>query len=258
MFKYLISNFLVFIMLCSGFSVKVEAKSFVSLVPAVTEIMYKIGAQDNLVGVSTACNYPESTKNKVKIGDTFFLNKEQIIQINPDYILALDTSKPLLGDFKKTSIKPVFFEFKNVDDIYFNIIKLGALTSREDKAQKLVNEIKSKVKKNKTKKPKKILYLVQPDPMISVGSKSFISDVILKSGQISITSSINDYYPAISAEFAMKSKPDIIIVSFYSNISRLRKIFPDTKIIFLTKKQQDIINRPGPRVYEAIKYFSLL
>lgn len=258
MFRYLINVFLAFIMLCSGFFIKAEAKSFVSLIPALTEIMYKIGAQDQLIGVSTACTYPKEAQKKSIIGDTFFLNKERIIQLHPDYILALDTSKPLMSDFEKTSMKPLFFEFKNVDDIYINILKLGVITARENEAKELVKTIKSKAEVNKINKPKKILYLVQTTPMITIGSKSFISDVIAKSGQISVTSSIRDYYPNVSEEFAMKAKPDIIVVSFYSDISKLKKLFPNTKIIFLTKAQQDVINRPGPRVYEAIRYFASL
>lgn len=256
MFRYLISVFLIF--LTFVFSLEAEAKSFVSLIPGITEIMYEIGAEGSLIGVSTACDYPCATAEKQRIGDTFFLNKEKIIRLKPDYILALDTSKPLLSDFSKTSIKPVYFEFKNVDDIYRNIIKLGAVTAKENEAQKLVDRIKSKVAESRTSKPKRLLYLVQTNPMITIGSKSFISDVIAKSGQISVTASVKDYYPGISEEFAIKSKPDVIVVSFSSNVTHLRKIFPSAKIIFLSKKQQDIINRPGPRVYKSIQYFSSL
>lgn len=256
MYRYLISIISFLIIFFSGMFNCANAKVFVSLIPGITEIMYKIGAQDSLIGISTSCTYPPEAKSKEIIGDTFFLNKEKIIRMHPDYILALDTSRPLLTDLYKTPIKPVFFEFKNINDIYSNILILGKLTEKEENAKKLVSEIKSDIKKTKTKQPKKILYLVQTNPMITIGNKSFVSDIIEKSGQISVTKSINSYYPSISTEFAIKSKPDIVLVSFCTDIEKLKKLFPESKIVFLNKYEQDIINRTGPRVNQAVKYFA--
>jgi ABC-type Fe3+-hydroxamate transport system substrate-binding protein len=107
-------------------------------------------------------------------------------------------------------------------------------------------------------KGKKILYLVQSTPMISIGNKSFITDVIKVSGQNSITKDFNSYYPTISEEFAIKSNPDVVVVSFYSDTQLIKKFFPNSKIIFMSQEQNDIINRPGPRINKSIKFFANL
>ena len=85
-------------------------------------------------------------------------------------------------------------------------------------------------------------------------SRNEINDLIEKSGHISITSNINFSYPNISFEYLLKEKPDIIVVSYVDDISKIKKILPNTKIIFLTSEQQDLINRPGPRIYKAFEF----
>lgn len=261
MYKFLTKLIFIICILLSGCNVYAKianTPTFVSLTPVTTEIMYAIGAQNSLIGISTRCNYPAETKNKEKVGDNFFLNKEKIIRLNPDYILAIDSSQPILNDFNKTNIKPIFFKFSSIDDVYKNILAIGKLTNKEQNAHILVKNIEAKINLYKTQHPKKILYLIQPEPMITVGNKSFISSVIKKSGHICVTDKLKSDYPIISREYAIKTKPDIIIVTFKTDITPIKKLFPNAKIIFLTKVQRDILNRPGPRIYEGVKFFSEL
>lgn len=261
MYKFLTKLILIiciFLSSCNAYAKLVNAPTFVSLTPVTTEIMYAIGAQNSLIGISTRCNYPAETKNKEKVGDNFFLNKEKIIRLNPDYILAIDSSQPILNDFSKTGIKPIFFKFNNIESIYKNILEIGKLTNKEKNAHLLVKNINAKINLYKAPHPKKILYLIQPEPMITIGNKSFITSVIKKSGHICVTDQLKSDYPIISKEYAIKTKPDIIIVTFKTDITPIKKLFPDSKIIFLTKTQRDILNRPGPRVYEGVRFFSEL
>ena len=223
-----------------------EKTTYVSLTPSITEIVYALEAQDNLIGVSTECNYPIEASLKTKIGNTFFVDREKIIRLKPDYIFSMESTQYLLASFKYSQIKPIFFKFDTIDDVY------------TQQAGELISSIKEQISKIKTNSPKKILYLVQVNPMISIGKKSFITDVIQKSGQLSVTSNLNAYYPTISEEFAVKSSPDIVVVNFFDDTRRLRQLFPHSKIIILSKEERDVINRPGPRVYKSVQYFSKL
>ena len=99
---------------------------------------------------------------------------------------------------------------------------------------------------------------MQTKPMITVGNKSFLSDVMDKSGNISLTRNINAYYPTISEEFCIKQKPDVIVVSPFGDLKRVKQLFPNTKIVMLTKEQNDIINRPASRIYKSVEFFAKL
>ena len=246
----------VFVLFCPLFC---QAEpTYASLSPVPTEIVYALGAQDRLLGVSTTCNYPEDTKNKPKIGDTYFVNMELLMKLQPDYLFAMNSAKAMLGELRLTKTKPVYFEFSSVNDIYGGIREIAKIVEREQEGEVLIRDIKEKIVQNKTMNPQKILYIVQTEPIITIGNKSFINDVIKQSGHISVTDSLNYYYPIINADFAMKAEPDVIIIAYPDKVDFIKTLFPDTPIFYLHKEQQDIINRSGPRVYEAVKLFAEL
>lgn len=251
----LIISFLIFLSGTCSFS---HENTFVSLSPALTEMMYAIGAEDNLIGISTICKSPEGSPEKPKVGNSYFINKEEIVKLHPDYILAADGTKTHLQNFDKLGIKPLYMEMHTIDAIYKAILTLGELTNKTQNAEKLKNELQKSISQAKTKNPKRILYLIQINPFVTIGNKCFLSDEIRHSGQISVTDELNAFYPAVSEEYLLKTNPDIIIVSMKSNEKRLRKLFPNKEIIFLSPEMNDIINRPGPRADKSVKYFSQL
>ena len=239
-----------------GNTVFSHENTFVSLSPALTEMMYSIGAEKNLLGVSTICVCPPNTPQKPKIGNSYFINKEVIIKIKPDYILAADGSRTHLQNFDKIGITPLYFEMHTIDAIYKAITTLGIMTGKQENALRLKNKIQKNISLSKTKNPKRILYLIQINPFVTIGNKCFLSDEIKHSGQISVTSDLNSFYPSVSEEYLLKTNPDVIIVSMKSDEKRLKKLFPNKKIIYLSPEMNNIVNRPGPRVDEAVKFFS--
>ncbi len=251
-FKYLIS-FLILILSPAGF-----ASTYASLCPVATEIIYALGAEKNLVGVSSACDYPLQVKQKPIIGDTNFVNMELLVKQKPDYLFALQSAKPKLGEISLTKTKPVYFEFSNIEQIYDAVNLIAKLTETEENAPKVIEKIKQNINEYKRENPKKILYVIQTNPLITIGKKSFITEIINKSGHISVTENLPYSYPNITQEYILKTNPEIIVVVFPSNTEILKKMFPNSKIIYLDKTQRDIINRPSVRVDEAVKFFSTL
>jgi len=251
-YKYLISA------VCLTLGLASYATTYASLSPVPTEIIYALNAEENLVGVSTTCNFPEETKEKPIIGDNYFVNMEMMVKLKPDYLFSMSSAKPMLGQLSQTKTKPIYFEFTKIEEIYDAINYIAKLTNTEENAPKLIESIKTKVEQNRTKNPKKILYIVQTEPLITIGEKSFITDIIEKSGHKSVTADIDHYYPNITLEYAMKMSPDIVIVCFPTEMNKIKKLLPNSKFIYLTENERDIINRSGPRVYEAVKLFANL
>ena len=256
--KKFISKLLISVMVIVFATNFADAKTFVSLSPALTEIMYAIGADADLVGVSTECNYPTAAKQKTKVGNAYYLNKEKILSLRPDYVLLADGAASASQKLDKIGTKPLIYKMNSVNSIYDTILALGQLTGKVENSKNVVNSLKKEISATKATHPKKILYLIQLNPLITIGNKSFISDMIKISGQKSVTSDLNAFYPAVSAEYILKLNPDIIIVSTKSDDKLLKKLFPNTKIIYLTKEQNDLVNRPATRVDKAVKFFAEL
>lgn len=250
--KFLISLFI--FILSSTFVLANEAK-FVSISPALTEIMYAIGAENQLLGVSTSCNYPARVKHKEVVGDAYFINKEKILKIRPNYILAVSKSQTS-AVFSKIGIASIYFDMNSIGSIYKAIRQLGVLTGKQNNAELLIKNISSDISKAKPKKQKRILYLVQVYPAVTIGKKSFLSDVINHAGQISVTDDINQYYPPVADEYLLKTKPDVIVVIYKTDVTKLKKLFPNTPIRYLSPSEADYVNRPGARVNQAVKFFA--
>ena len=232
-------------------------KTFVSISPAMTEIMYAIGAENSLLAVSNYCSYPKEAKEKEKIGSNYSLNEEKILKLKPDYILALDVSEALVNKFRRLKIEPLCFKYPDIESIYKNILTIGKLTGHIKEAQSVVQYSKKRIAKA-NKSGKKVLYIVQTGPMITVGKKSFITDVIEKSGNRSITAELNSYYPVILEEYVIKLKPDVVVLGAFTDENEAKRYFPHTKIVKMSLEENDIINRPGPRIYKSVEFFSRL
>lgn len=235
--------------------------TFISLAPNITEILYALGLEDNVLAVSDACNWPKSVENKEKIGSMYNINNEKIVELSPKYLFALASAKPFLQnleDTKKSGIEVVYFEFNNVDDIFSAITKIGEIGNKNKEAERLIKKIKSEINGKCKNNPQKILYLIQTQPLITIGSKSYITDVIRLSGNKSVTAEINTYYPSVSQEYVLELKPDIIMVDMFGNKNEAKKVkemFKDAEFVELTREEKDVINRPGPRAGASIKFF---
>lgn len=230
--------------------------TFVSLLPSISEIVYALNLEKSLVGVSSACNFPSEVKNKPRVGSVYAINKEKILQLRPTYVFALKQTEPFLGGLNNLGLKFVYFDFKNIADIHFAIETIGKLAGVDDRALELNKKIELDTKIIFKKNQTKILYVVQARPLITIGRDAFLSDVIEKSGNVSATKNLNGQYPSISLEYALKLKPDLIILGPYSNEKDLKFIFPKTKFVKLANSENDLINRPSPRVGEAVRFFS--
>lgn len=256
--KVLFSIFVFAIIQMPIFAAKSDKKTYISLSPAVTEILFAINADKNLIGVSTSCNYPNEADLKEKVGNVYYLNEAKILKLNPNYIFTTKSVISANTVLEKTGIKIISFDNRTVDSVYNTIIQLGVITQKQTEAKREAEKLKQNIENITAKKHKRILYVVQETPIITVGKKSFINDLIQKSGQISVTSDLDADYTSVSYEYLLKANPEIIVVSFKGKETLLKTLFPNAKIIYLTPVQNDIINRPSTRIYKAVRFFSEL
>jgi len=251
LFKLLISCAL----LLFGASSSQAKVTYVSLVPNVTEIIYALGLEENLVGVSSRCDYPKAAQNKEKIGSLYGINKEKIIKLKPTYAFALSATKPFVVELEGIT-KFVYFDFDSVDSILNSIRTIGEIFGIQDRAESLIEHIKKSIgQDNSGVRGKSVLYVIQSQPLITIGNKSYLTDVISLSGNYSVTHDVEGYYPSISREYAIKLRPDYVVVGPYADVAILEKFLKNTKFVEMTQYQNDVINRPGPRVGESVKFF---
>ncbi|MBN2568750.1 MAG: cobalamin-binding protein [Deltaproteobacteria bacterium] len=203
-----------------GRSVTIEENPgrIVSLAPDITETLFALGLENEVVGVTLFSNYPEAAAKKPKVGSFVNLSIENIVALSPDLVIATAN-----GNRKKTILKleemgiPVYVTYpKDFDDIFRMIVNIGRITGREDVAKNLVESLLQKVDKissmTGTKKPK-VLFQIGIDPIVSVGRDTIHNRLITLAGGINILEDVEIEYPRVSMEKVIIKRPEIIVIS---------------------------------------------
>jgi iron complex transport system substrate-binding protein len=113
-----------------------------SLSPTTTEILYALGLEDHIIGVTTYCDYPESAKRKPKFGSWITVELVKIQEANPDLIF---TNYFLPEDVKtlQRTVKIVHSQPRNLREVFDSILQIGEATNRQIKAEVLVKKMKT-------------------------------------------------------------------------------------------------------------------
>ena len=209
-------------------------KRIVSLTPSITETLFSLGAEDRVVGVTDACDYPPAANSKSHVCSWFDPDMDRITALKADLVLGLSTAhnqlKPLL---KARGIRLILFNPSTVADALDDIISLGTLLGISETAESLVNGLKHRMKKLAAQveqiQPEARLTVsrvldIDNEQLIVAGPKSFQYDVIKQAGGINITSAINEAYPTVSFQCFKTWDPDMIFLcgTDLSYISRLQ------------------------------------
>lgn len=235
----------------------------VSLSPASTEILFAIGAGDQIVARTDFCNYPQDTQNIASIGgfDGKTFSLETILSFSPDLVYLNTTMHGhLVQSLGELGIAVFQTESSSLQDIYSEILEAGTITGHAKESEKIVKTMEKAITYENTNTPVTVYWEVWNAPYMSVGNTSFIHDVIQTSGAQNIFSDIETGYPVVSEESIIARNPDVIFLPSDSpeTIETIRKrtgwnSINAVKNGKIYKIDGDIISRPGPRVVDAIE-----
>ncbi|WP_414837252.1 cobalamin-binding protein [Candidatus Nanosalina sp. VS9-1] len=153
----------------------------ISLAPSNTEILYAIGAEDDIVATTSLCSYPEEALEKPSIGGWTNPKIERIIEFDPDMILASDdlqdeaVEKIQEKGFPVHQVKP-----HSIEEVFESIIEIGEVVDRKEEAEKLVEEMKNDLEGLKFEGSPRIYCEEWMDPPMASGN--WIPGLIEKAG----------------------------------------------------------------------------
>ncbi|OYD13887.1 hypothetical protein CH330_09925 [candidate division WOR-3 bacterium JGI_Cruoil_03_51_56] len=260
------NRFLVFVVglvLCCGTSqpAKVSRKGVVSLVPSVTEIVYALGAEDQLVGNTTYCDYPDAAKHGYKVGDFQNPDLERIISLRPRLVFLCLPAHLIIADkLKELGIAYYVSRPGTIEGVFSEIDSIGKLLGVQKRAEILVHRLRGRLDSLPVYPDTPRVYLEISDvPLMTVGGGSFINGIIRKAGGYNIFGKAASEYPIVDPEFVVRADPEVILILHpglsagqvgnrlgWSQISAVRnmRVFDDLDM--------DLLFRPGPRVVEGI------
>ncbi|MGF3522043.1 MAG: helical backbone metal receptor, partial [Candidatus Bathyarchaeia archaeon] len=252
----------------------------VSLAPSNTEILFAIGAGDNVVGVTDFCNYPYNftawieAGNMTSIGSYYGPSTEPIVALNPDLVLASSGSLDAAANLRRLGINVLVVESKTLDGVLQDILMIGRATGHNAEASALVSSMRQRIDNvtsqaaTATTKPK-VYHEVWNDPIMSVGPGTFIDELITLAGGENIFHDATTSWPTVSSEAIIAKNPDVMVFpnmymgvqNFYQTIETVKQR-PGWGVINAVKNDAiyeinaDIISRSGPRLVDALEELS--
>lgn len=245
--------------------------TLVSLAPSLTEMIFAIGAGDQLVGRTSACDWPAAAARVPVIGAFGRPSLELLASIHPDLVIDVDLAEEETG--KKISalgIQRETITCKTPDDIPQALRKLGKLTGHTREADSLALSISNGLAMFKQQalklRNKKTVYLeIWDDPFWTGGKGSYTSALIAYAGGRNIGDVVEKEYFEISQEWVIGANPDVIACMYMAKQSSAAENVvnrPGWSSIAAVQNHQvydrfdnNLFLRPGPRVLEGIKQF---
>lgn len=193
-------------------------KRIISLAPSITENLYALGLEENVIGVTVYC--PEYIKkNKAVIGTLLEPNFEKIVALHPDIVIAdKESNNPAaVNKLKKLHINVFVNDYgNNFEGICTSLIVLGRELEKEEKAKEIVASVKNKLilmkHKNKRNKSLKVFWEIGAAPLYTIGKYSFLNDINNYAGTINIFSDLALKYTKISREEVVLRNPEAIFI----------------------------------------------
>ena len=189
----------------------------VSVVPSITEIIFKIGAGDTVKAVTYHDTYPPETATKEIVGGFFSPSLMDIEKIQPDVIFLSRLHKRVRERFGDDGCQLINLETDSIADGYKNILLLGRIFNKENEAAGIVDEIKKqlqiiakKVAKIPDSKKKRVVRLMGRNPVMIPGDDSFQNEMIRAAGGIPPELNKKGHIVTITKDEWMRFNPQVI------------------------------------------------
>jgi len=255
----------------------VAAEKIISLAPSNTEILFAIGAGDQVIGRDEFSDYPADVVDLPSIGGGFGdYNLEAIVDLEPDLVLAAEINTPeqvkALSDLGLTVY--LLANPTSLDEMYVNLLIVAELSGHFEEAEELVRELKERVAAvdEKVASAQEILSTfyeldaTDPSAPWTAGAGTFIDTLITQAGGENIASDLEGQYLQLSIEEILVRDPKIILLgdaaygitpdsiterSGWSNLDAVK----NNRIYAF---DDNLVSRPGPRLVDGLEQLVLL
>ncbi|HEX7413075.1 MAG TPA: helical backbone metal receptor [Bacteroidia bacterium] len=241
-------------------------KKIISLVPSQSELLWDLGLQQELVGITKFCVHPKEMFHSIKrVGGTKIINIDEIIKLKPDLIIANKEENQQEQIEELCKQFPVYIsDIYTLPDALQMIEQVGLICNREKTARELVTKINERYLQfinKRVKNEKRVAYLIWRKPYMVVGSGNFIAYMLSVCGLKNVFANHKGRYPEVSIEELQKENPDVVFLSSEpypfkeKHIKELQTHLPNTQLLLV---DGEMFSWYGSRLLYAFDYFERL
>ncbi|MBF8259765.1 MAG: Fe/B12 periplasmic-binding protein [Actinobacteria bacterium] len=239
----------------------------VSMAPSLTEMVFLLGQERKIVGVTRYCNHPPQAKTLPKMGGIADPDIERIVAASPDLVLCTTDGNPRekVKALEELGIPCFAVAPQDLAGIYAAVERIGALLGVPERAKREADALRARAKRaarGKRGPAPRVLFVVSTSPIIAAGRETFMDELISLAGGTNAVASFSGRYPRLSVEGLISILPDIVFVAamegvekFPDEVTRWKEVpaFRDREVFSL---DGDLVTRPGPRMVAALEEIS--
>jgi iron complex transport system substrate-binding protein len=240
----------------------------VSLAPSLTETIYALGVQDRLVGDTDYCDYPPDAQKKTKVGGAINPSLEQVVALRPDLVLVTKSLNLIetVNALDNLGISSYGTDPHTVQEIISSTERLAGVLGVPEAGAALGADLERHLAELQQRlnglPPRRVLFIVWSDPLISVGKGTFIADAMRLAGATSIVDSAQDW-PHMSLEEVVRLQPEFLVFAASHSDSGQNDFDvlaerPGWRGLDAVRNRHfavisDAVNRTAPRIVSAIE-----
>lgn len=237
-------------------------RRIVSLVPSITELLYDLGLNEEVVGITKFCIHPQEWfQTKTRIGGTKTVALDKIRKLQPDLILAnkeenvKDQVEALAMEF------PVYVsDITSIEDAFEMMLQVGELTGTSQKAVEMVHSLKTGLSLPEQRNILNVLYLIWQNPYMAAAGDTFISKMLQKAGFHNLLEQ-RQRYPQLTVYEIKELHPDVLMLSSepfpfrQKHADELKQLTGINTVILV---DGELFSWYGSRMLKSPSYFSKL
>jgi ABC-type Fe3+-hydroxamate transport system substrate-binding protein len=241
---------------------KDSPKRIVSLVPSQTELLFDIGLEDEVVGITKFCVHPKSWfKAKKRVGGTKNVSISSVKELNPDLIIANKEENTIEDILLLEQIAPVWIsDINSFEDAIEMIQQIGNIVDKDVEAKLLIADIRDSFQEPVLfETGNTAIYFIWKQPFMCAGKDTFIDAMMTKIGLKNLITSKR--YPVLDIPFNITVQPKWVLLSSEpypfneTHLEEMKKHFPDSTILIV---DGEFFSWYGSRMSKAASYFNAL
>jgi iron complex transport system substrate-binding protein len=253
-----------------SFSPGASPRRIVSMAPNITEILFALGLEERVVGVTRYCDYPSEAARKDKIGGLVDPSIEKIQALHPDLIIAFRGNPIGILNKLKNLHFPVFIldTGRSLDDLFLTIEKVAAVTGEEKTAANIIYSLRKKrLNIQKTlgpvEKTPRVFLSVYGRGLWTCGQESYLNSLLTEAKGVNIAGGIRRRWLNLSREELIHRDPEVIIIMTgdESGFAQAKQwLLADSRLKTISAIQrhrihfldENVASRFGPRLIDAL------
>lgn len=193
------------------------AQRIVSLAPALTEVLFSVGAGSRIVAVDQASDFPPAAAALPRVGSAVGADLERLVALRPDLVVLWGSGAParLIQWLRDTGTPVYVSEPRDLEHVAITLERLGRLTGHQPQAvlqaaafRERIDSIRQRYHKHT---PVSVFYQVWGDPLITVNGAQFISEVIGLCGGRNVFAALDASAPHVSIEAVLAQDPGVMV-----------------------------------------------